>query len=66
VGEKEKDQRRVAVPSLCSWCGLVQVGDAWMEDRRNPNGGRYADRICPECQTDYFLDTLSRVEPRKR
>jgi hypothetical protein len=42
------------------------VGDAWMEDRRNPNGGRYADRICPECQTDYFLDTLSRVEPRKR
>jgi len=66
VGEKDKESRRVAVPSLCSWCGMIQVGDTWMEDRRNPHGGRYAYRICPECQTDYFLDSLSQVEHRRR
>ena len=61
-----KDPRRVAVPSLCSWCGLVQVGDVWMEDRRNPYQGRYASGVCPKCKTDFFLDSLSQEGVRRR
>jgi len=55
----------MSVPALCSWCGLIKVGTTWVEDRRNPYGSRYADGVCPKCQTDYFRDSLSMVGSRR-
>jgi hypothetical protein len=61
-----KESRRVAVPSLCSWCGQVQVGSTWMEDRRVTYQGRYANGVCPKCKGDYFMDALYQEGARKR
>lgn len=66
VGERTKEARRISVPALCSWCGLVRVGNAWVEDRRVAYVGRYTEGVCPNCQTDYFRDSLSRVGTRKK
>jgi hypothetical protein len=59
VGVKSQGQKRTNHPEHCLWCDHIQVGDAWIQERRASNDGLYSDGICPDCKPDYFLDSLN-------
>ena len=66
VGQASKETRRSHPPPHCVWCGKIRVERTWTEERRESAEGSYADGLCPDCRGDYFMDSLARVDARRR
>ena len=66
MGLKINATKRVSVPMQCGWCEQIRVGMTWVPDRRTVYGGRYSRAVCPACRTDFFLDSLSEINIKRR